>query len=71
MGVGDAVLDGENRLGVLGRHPEQAGDPHPEQRPGTACGDGGRHPGDVAGPHRRGERGHQGLEVADVSRGVR
>ena len=56
------VLDGEDDLGVLGDHAHEGREPEPEDRAVAAQGDGlgGAH--DVAGAHRGGEGGGQGLE---------
>ena len=65
--VGDAVLDGQHGLAVLGGHAEEGGDPHPEDG-ARATGDDGRgHAGDVAGTDGGRERRHQRPEVADVA----
>jgi hypothetical protein len=57
----------EERLGVLRRHAEHAGDPHPEQRARPAEVDGGRDARDV--PHADGRRecDRQGLVVRDLA----
>ncbi len=65
--VGLAIAHPQDGLGVLGRHADQPGDPHPEESPRTAGGDGRGHADDVARPDRRGERRHERLEVRDVA----
>ena len=62
-----AVLHRQQTLGVLGRHAEQGGDLHPEERAGTAGGDGGRHADDVAGADGGGEGGAERTERTDFT----
>jgi hypothetical protein len=59
--------DGEERLGVLRRDAEDAGQPHPEDGARPAGRDRRRDADDVPGPDRRGEGGRQGAELADVA----
>ena len=67
LGVRDAVPHTEERLGVLGRHAEQAGDPHPEQGAGATDGDGGGDTDDIADADGGGQGGGQCLVLGDVT----
>ena len=62
----DAVLHGQNDLGILGDHAEEGCHPHPEDRAGAARKDGARDTGDVAGADRAGEGRRHGLKGRDV-----
>jgi hypothetical protein len=62
-----AVLHGQDRLGKLGGHADQARYPHPEKGARSSGGQGGRDARDVPRPHRCGQGGHQGLEMGDVA----
>ncbi len=66
----DAVFDRDDGLGVFGGHAEETGDPHPEDRAGSAERDGRADADDVAGTDGRGQRGGQGAELRDVARGT-
>ena len=66
-----AVVLGQRDLGVLGRHAEKRGDPHPEERAGTTEVNRDRHAGDVADPYRGRQRRGERLEVRDIARLVR
>ena len=48
----------------LGGHAEQAGNDHPEGRPGSTEGDGVGHAGNVSYPYGSGQGGGKGLEMA-------
>ena len=69
-GIGHAVADAEHRLRVLRRHPDQTGDPHPEERSRTPHRDRRRDSRDVAGADGRCQRRHERLVVRDVSLGA-
>ena len=68
-GVRLPEANAQHGLRVLGGHADQAGDPHPEERPGPTGGDRGCDTHDVTGSDGRGEGGHQGLEVRDIAFG--
>ena len=57
-----AVMNGKRDLAVLGHHAQQGGDPHPENRAGTADGNSARHTGDIAGADRCRQCGTDRLE---------
>jgi hypothetical protein len=65
--VGHAVLHRKNSFAELGRTTEDRGDPHPEDGAGTTKSDRRCHTSDIPGSDRRGERGHQRCEGADIS----
>ena len=67
MRVGGAEADAEVRLGVLGGHAHQAGDPNPEERAGAAERDRGGHTDDIAHADGGGERSRKRLEVGDIT----
>ena len=55
---------GEHGFREDGGHAEEGRDPHPEDGPGAAHGDGGRGAREVARAHLRGDGGGEGLERA-------
>ena len=59
FGVELAIFDRQHDFAIFGGHADQRGHPHPEQRARPADRDGGRHPGNIAGSHRRRQTGHQ------------
>ena len=61
-----AEFHGADGFGVFGGHADQRGHPHPEQRPGAAEEHSGGNAGDVAGADGGRQRGHQGVERADL-----
>jgi hypothetical protein len=67
LGVRDAVPDTEERLGVLGRHAEQTGDPHPEQGAGATDRDRRGDTDDIAHAHGGCQGGGQSLVLGDVT----
>ncbi len=66
IGVNRPVAQRQRTTGEFRRHAHQGGHPHPEHRPGSAQGDGGRHPGDIARPDRSGQSRAKGLKMRDV-----
>ena len=65
-----AVGDGEDDLGELRAHAEEAGDDQPEEGPRAADRDGGRDAGDVPDADGRGEGGRHRLEGRHRARRV-
>ena len=68
--VGGAEAHTQVGLGVLRRHADDAGEPDPKQCTRATDGDRGGHTDDVAGAHRRRQRGGQCLVVGDVARAL-
>ena len=69
--VAHTIVHREQRLGVLGRHPDQPRHPHPEECARPSGRDRGRDAGDIPGADGRGECGHERLEVRDLPDAVR
>ena len=61
-----SVEDTENVFGIVGHHTEDSGQPHPENRTGTAGDNGGGNTGNVAGSYCGGESRAKGLELGDI-----
>ncbi len=62
------MLHGQHYLGEFQRHREECNNNHPECRTGPADPNRNGNPGDVAEANRAGERGAQGLKLADLTR---
>ena len=62
-----AEMHREYRFGKLRRHAGQRDQPHPEQRTRPAAENRRGHPRDIAGAHRGGHRGHQGVERGNIA----
>ena len=65
--VDGAELDGEQTLGVLGRHSEEGGEPHPEHGARAAGDDSRCHADDVARADGRRKRGAQRAEARHLA----
>ena len=61
-----AVVDAQHVFRVVGHHPKEGDDPHPEHRPGSAHQNGTGHANDVARAHRGRQGRAQGLELGDA-----
>ena len=66
VGAGLPVVHRQHHLGVLGHHPEEGRQPHPEDGPRPPQGEGGGDAGDVAHPHGPGQGGGHGGEGGEV-----
>ena len=67
IGVHVAEADGERAFGEGESHADEGGDPHPENRAGSAQGNGGRNTCEVAGADLAGQRGRESGEGADLA----
>ena len=65
-----AVLHRQQHLGVFGCHPQQGGAPHPKDRPRAPGHNRRRHPGDVPGAQRPGQRGGDRLKGCHPGRAL-
>ena len=54
------------RFGKLGGHSHQAGNPHPKQRAGATSAHCQRYTADITHANGGRQRGHQGIEWADI-----
>ena len=62
----DPIMNRQEGLGIFGRDPEDAGEPHPENGPRPAGTDGSSHPNNVAGADGGGQGGSQRPKLADL-----
>ena len=67
----DAILHGEQGLGIFGGDPKDPGQPHPKDSTRPADQDGSGHPVDISGADRGRQGGHEGAKLADIARGTR
>ena len=67
----DAVFDGQQSFGILGRDAQHAGQPAPQDSARAADEDRSAHTDDVAGADGGGQCGGQILELADIAGSIR